>query len=452
MLDQEQWLNLSDDFPYALRQARQEGRQIPESVERQAAELAELPRGPQRETAAAQLYDLLSALPVDETAAAQEPDTLEGIQALRPQADPLSAHGDRFDQVLGGWLGRCAGCLLGQPVEGWERKRILGFLKDTRNFPIQTYFSSNVSAVIRDKYGIVDGPGPYDALHKSWSNLISCMPEDDDLNYTILSLKLLERKGREFSSEDVAAVWLTSLPLLLTCTAERVAYRNLSRLIPPPRSASYQNPYREWIGAQIRTDLYGWINPADPASAAAMAWRDGRISHTQNGLYGAMFAAAMAAAAFAQAEPRQIILQGLGQIPQHCRLADSVNQVLAWYDQNQSVEEVIQRIHRTWNEADFFDWCHVIPNAMLVAAALLYGAGDFTRTIGLAVAAGFDTDCNAATVGGILGVLLGAGKLPEQWTKPLNNRILSGVHGYHEMAITDLAERTLRLIPSADIL
>lgn len=77
------------------------------------------------------------------------------------------------------------------------------------------------------------------------------MPEDDDTNYTLIALKLMERCGRSFTSADMADTWLRDLPYFHLCTAERVGYRNLVNLHEPPESGSYRNSYREWIGAQI---------------------------------------------------------------------------------------------------------------------------------------------------------------------------------------------------------
>ncbi len=443
-MSEEKWLRNSELVAWEIRQLDEEGRTVPEDLRRRVENLPE--EEEKREPEAQKLLSLLAQVPENSAVLTKEPDELEDIRKLRPEVPEVHFDGDLTDHILGGWLGRCAGCLLGQPVESWMQDRIKGFLKDTDNYPISHYLSSDLPENLRRKWDVSDGPGPYDALHMNWINLINGMEEDDDINYTVFALKILERVGRNFTSQDIAHGWLTGLPFLLTCSAERVAYRNIVNLILPPQSASFCNPYREWIGAQIRADLYGWVNPCDPETAADMAWRDARISHTKNGIYGAMFAASMCAAAFGCSTPEQIVLQGLGQIPAESRLAVAVREVIAWHTEGCSAEQAVSRIHERWDESSEYDWCHVIPNAMLVTIALLWGNCDFTRTIGLAVEAGFDTDCNAATAGSILGIMLGGRAIPNEWTAPLKNTIRSGVHGYAETSIEELADRTAALV------
>jgi len=133
----------------------------------------------------------------------------------------------------------------------------------------------------------------------------------------------------------------------------------------------------------------------------------------------------------------------LAQIPERSRFNANLNEVIAWYDSGISIEKALQRIHQRWDESNVYHWCHVLSNAQIVAMALLWGEGDFEKSIGWAVTAGFDTDCNGATVGSILGMRLGAAKLPDKWIDPLNDKLDTGIKGYEHVRISDLASRTI---------
>lgn len=450
MLTNQPWMRCADDLHFELQQCREEGKDI-SSYEEEAREIQALPiDDPAREERARAFYETMQSLPSAADYPYDEPDGLEDIRARRRSAVSLPAANldseALFDRIAGGWLGRSAGCLLGQPVEGWKRERIVGLLKETGNYPIHAYMSSAISEELRAKYGVTDEGHVYGSDHINWINNVQYMPEDDDTNYTIIALKLIETYGRNFTSEDVAECWLANLPLLHTCTAERAAYRNLAALRLPHESAAYCNPYREWIGAQIRGDLFGYVNPGDTTAAAEMAWRDAQMSHVKNGIYGEMFAAAMIAAAFVTDDPRAIVEAGLAEIPCSSRLHEDVSRVLAWQDEGMDGPTAMDAIHARYEECNPHLWTHTNSNAMIVAAALLFGEKDFERSIGLAVAAGFDTDCNGATVGSVLGVALGRNALPASWINPLNDTIKSGVDGFGVVRISDLARRTQKLI------
>jgi hypothetical protein len=270
--------------------------------------------------------------------------------------------------------------------------------------------------------------------------------EDDDTNYTATGLAICRQFGRDFTPADVARFWLGNIPIFHVCTAERIAYRNLVMCLPPPESASYRNYYREWIGAQIRADFFGYVNPGNPERAADFAWRDAAISHVKNGIYGEMWVAAMLAAAYVTDDVATVIRAGLGQIPARCRLAERLGQVLDLHASGASYEQAVAFVTARWDENKGHDWCHTISNAEIVAVALLWGAKDYTRTLGYSVMPGFDTDCNGATAGSVLGTLLGAAALPAQWIAPLNDTLLTGVAGYHRVSLTQMAEETVELI------
>ncbi|MCC3373699.1 ADP-ribosylglycohydrolase family protein [Cohnella sp. REN36] len=441
------WFRYTPDLYIELLQAGDEGKNV-EGLERRIADIAALD---ERERLAAELLDDTERLPVRDGYAYDEPSDLDGIRLARPadRTAPLPYATGRaavYDSMYGAWLGRCAGCLLGQPVEGWKRERLTGFLRDSNNYPIERYLSSDQPQAIIDRYEITNDGQVYGSPHLNWINNVSHMVEDDDTNYTIIGLAILEKYGFDFSPEDVAESWLMNLPILHVCTAERVAYRNLVQLVEPPRSASFRNVYREWIGAQIRADLFGYANPGHPEKAAEMAWRDASISHVKNGIYGEMWVAAMLASAAVHSDIERIIQDGLNEIPARSRLAEAIRDVVGWRREGISWEEGIARIHERYDEYSSHHWCHTISNAMIVALALLFGETDLERTIGIAVAAAFDTDCNGATAGSIVGMIRGAKALPEKWTAPLNDLIKSGVDGFGLVRISELAERTVAII------
>ena len=449
------WLDTAADLGSSLRQAQEEGRVAHDwiALSDEVADIAGMSEAdPQRDTLALAMTDHLESLPISSVREQQEPSTWQAIVAARPvteidtaeliararHLDPSALHA----RIHGAWIGRCAGCLLGQPIEGWRQERILGLLQATDNYPIRSYISSDIGEALRTQYGVVDHGAVYGSNRKNWINNVTHAPEDDDTNYTVLALKLFEGSGAGFASNDMAQCWLMNMPLLHACTAERVAYVNLANGLLPPDSASRRNPFREWIGAQIRGDFFGYVNPGDVHAAAGAAFKDAVISHTKNGIYGELYVAAMNAAAAVESDPELIVAAGLSQIPADSRLSMRIGETLAAWRRGAKAKDLNDAVQRQYREADPFDWCHVIPNAIIVTASLLGGSTDFTRSIGLAVEAGFDTDCNAATVGSIIGMSLGIDAIPTHWKTPLADRLKSGIDGYDLPRISDLATKT----------
>lgn len=394
---------------------------------------------PAHQPAAEALLDAAAELPTRSDFPYDEPDDLAAIRAARPPAVELPTLDDArlADRVHGAWLGRVCGCLLGKPVEGWRRDRMWTYLKDAGRWPLTGYFTRDVPPAVRDAAEMnPDAP---------WIENVSAMPVDDDTNYTVLALNMLAEKGAAFAPADVARCWLANLPLLATCTAERAAYRNFATNVAPPASARARNPYREWIGAQIRADAYGYVAAGEPDTAAEWAWRDACISHVKNGIYGEMWAAAMIAAAFCTDDVRRAVEAGLAEVPARCRLAEHLRDVLAWHDGGVSYDDAVERIHARWDEHSH-TWCHTIPNAMIVAAGLLYGGGEFGPTICRAVQPCFDTDCNGATTGSVIGAMRGAAGIQAGWTDPLHDTLRTRIAGHHRVSIRNCAARTTELI------
>jgi len=393
------------------------------------------------------LLDKTSNLPTVGNYPYLEPSSLDAIRAQRPSglrsATPRLSESLKRSRIAGAWLGRCAGCLLGKPIEG-IRRPVLGALLDRAGCRELTDYVWRLPGLRDEDYRSVDL-----AHLLNWKNTAH-MPEDDDTNYTVTGMALVKAKGIGFTPGDMADFWMGNIPILHTCVDARVAYRNFVDNIEPPRSAIVRNPYREWIGAQIRADFFGYVALGRPELAAELAWRDASISNVKNGVYGEMWVAAMLAAAAGESDVRRILEVGLGEIPSKCRLAEAIRDVLTWHAEHTPYAEVVERIHRRWDERKAHDWCHTISNAQIVATGLLYGDGDFEKAITHAVLPCFDTDCNGATVGSIMGMMLGIEALPPKWTSVMNDTIHTGVTGYHVARISQLSEEMFQLHKTAE--
>lgn len=194
-----------------------------------------------------------------------------------------------------------------------------------------------------------------------------------------------------------------------------MAFCNFINGYKPPYSSIYKNPYREWIGAQIRGDYYGYIFPGDPERAAEAAYKDASISHVKNGIYGEMFVAAALAIAACTDDMTTIIKGALSFVPATSRFYEEVSAVVTMFESGTNEEKVFDFIHEKYDKYTGYGWCHTNPNAMIVVASLLYGKGDYGKTICLAVETGFDTDCNGATAGSVFGMAYGINAIPEYW-------------------------------------
>jgi ADP-ribosylglycohydrolase len=383
------------------------------------------------------LFDRLQALEVSAGFPYEEPSDLDSILAARPVPAALPemklSETQLKDRIYGAWLGRSCGCTLGKPVEGMTRAQIHTYLTAAKAYPLVEYFP------------LIDPLPDGIQLHPSYVDTvrgtISYMSRDDDTDYTIVGLHVLEKFGPNFTTADVGETWLNVFPYNMVFTAERVAYRNLVNDVPLSRAAFYRNPFREWIGAQIRADGFAYAAAGDPALAARLAYRDAALSHVKNGIYGEMMAAAMIAAAFVTDNVNAIIQAGIDQVPQKSRLAATLRQVIEWSRTCATWEEAFAEVEKACGQ---YFWVHTINNAAIVLLALLYGKGDYTQSIAISVMAGWDTDCNGATVGSIMGAMKGASGLPAAWTAPLNDVMHSAVFGFDNTRISDLAARSYK--------
>ncbi len=378
----------------------------------------------------------LRALPPDAGLAAREPNGLAAIQALRPRGPrrlwPAFDAAAYRDRIEGAWLGRMAGCTLGAPVEFWDVEAMANLARENGTaFPPDDYWT-RVPDPFRKRYET----SPRAAYTRDKMNGV---PADDDIAYTLLGLLIVEEYGPRFTVEDVGKAWLRYLPF--ACTAERVALDNLKAGVPARKAGAKDNPYCEWIGADIRADPWGYLAPGWPERAAAMAWQDAYLSHRRQGVYGEMYFAAAIAAAFAVDDTVEALRIGLTEIPRDCALAKAVRWALGqaprirtWRQARATAEKKFAGMHRV----------HTIINACLTVWGITIGKTDFSRVIGETVAMGLDNDCTAATAGSIVGAVVGKKDIPPRWTRNFNNTIHSYLTGKRRFTISGTLTRFAR--------
>lgn len=431
-----------DDITAEYNQSVEEGLDIAEHKEFFES-VASTENGEEKAKLSDRIFEIVMNAKIRKDYKYNEPDNLEDIHKLRKLHSYDAVMPDRDNlrkKLLGAWTGRAVGCLLGKPVEGIRSDEFIPFLKETGNYPMHRYIlSSDITDEVCSRY-------KFSFNNKPWADTVDGMPVDDDTNYTVLYQKIVEESGRDFSSEDVAKAWLKYQSVYSYFTAERIAYVNFLNCIQPPDTAKYKNVCREWIGAQIRGDYFGYINPGEPEKAAEMAYRDARISHTKNGIYGEMFVSAMLAVAAVNDNIDDIILGGLSQIPETSRLYEAVMKIYDDYKNGVSIDDCFEYIHSAYDEHTDHGWCHTISNAMIVTAGLLYGEGDFEKSICIAVSMAFDTDCNGATVGSILGMRGSIDCISDYWKKPINGKIHTSIFGIGTIDIEKAVDKTLQHI------
>jgi ADP-ribosylglycohydrolase len=203
-----------------------------------------------------------------------------------------------------------------------------------------------------------------------------------------------------------------------------------------------RNPYREWIGAQIRADGWAWCCAGRPELAAEFAWRDAHWTHERNGIYGEMFFAAVIAAAFVEHDPAHLVEIGLSEIPRDCRLARAVRDCVGWIKESPDFETCMAKV-----EAAFpgMNGAYTINNACVCILSLFYGHMDTAEAPAISVMCGQDTDCNGATVGSIVGAATGRKRFNMSLAGRLNDIVSPDMMLFKQTTMKDLAARTAKV-------
>jgi len=290
------------------------------------------------------------------------------------------------DKVRGGWAGQMIGVAFGAPTE----------------------FKSN---------------GKINEAELKWTpDMIANTIDQDDLYVEMTFAEVMDRVGLDATTEQYGEMFRDSKYRLWHANAG--ARRNLNRGIKAPMSGHPDfNIHANDIDFQIESDFIGLMSPGLPQASNHYADRVGRVMNYGDGLYGGMLFGAMYAAAYFETDPHRVVEQGLLAIPAESGYGRLIRDVLAWHAQNPTDwRKTWQLVEEKWNRSDLCPDGALVPfnidariNGAYVVLGLLYGDGDFAKTLEISTRSGQDSDCNPSSALGILGVMLGYERIPEKW-------------------------------------
>ncbi len=401
-------------------------------------ELALLPKS---YDALSELAERLASLPMRSDWPYVEPDDLPAIETEwdPPEGPHLVEDVDLDDassRAETAFLASVVGCVLGKPLEvNPTLAEIRTACQSTGEWPLSDY----VSAQALDALG---------RRHRSWTETtrgnIAYVAPDDDINYTILGMLILEERGLTFDVSDIRDAWLHHLPIASTFGPERTLLVKAGLNHLPGGApgavetwATTLNPYDEKCGALIRADAYGYACPGNPALAAELAWRDASWTHRRTGIYGAMFVAAAIATAFVVDDPLLVFRTALGYVPQRSRFYEIVADELDLVATSSDWLEGYERIHcryEAYSHCLVYQECGTLINTLKYAESI--GDGLCKQ-----VSQGNDTDSFGATAGSLLGAFFGPEGLDSRWLAPFQDDIHTGLAHFFERSLSVLAKR-----------
>ena len=273
---------------------------------------------------------------------------------------------------------------------------------------------------------------------------------NDDLDLQLLWLYVLEQQGiRNLNQNTLGEYWLDWIPP--HWNEYGVAKTNLKMGILPPLSGEFENSrWQTSNGAWIRSEIWAALFPFRADLATKYAAMDAMVDHgISEGTYAEMFTAALQSMAYYENDITAIIHDALASIPEKCRVANAVRLVI---DEYKKGTDYITVRHMLVEQSADIGYFQAPANIGFVIIGLLYGEGDFKKSVLYAVNCGDDTDCTAATVGATMGILGGMAMIPKDWMEYIGDRIinvaLNGQGTYHlPQSCTELTERVMAKIP-----
>lgn len=327
-----------------------------------------------------------------------------------PEAVKVDTTTDSFrDKIRAAWMSQLIGAAMGTMVEGYTSKNLYEAFGDVKSY-------------IRE-------PNTY----------------NDDITFEIAFLHAFKDKGYNVTSKDIALSWIGLIPV--GWSAEELALRNIRAGMMPPISAKWNNPFNEWIGAQMRGAICGMVAPGNPKLAAELAWKDGEVSHINNGILGEIFNAVMISLSFVCEDTKEIVKTAISLIPSdseyHSVVSFAYNCCLKYEDWHDALSQCEKKYIK-------YNWIHAYPNACCEVIALMYGEGDYEKTLNIITMCGIDADCNAGMIMPVLGIQKGMSIIPEKLISLEFNKLVTYMRHYEEINMEDLVSDTIKYINRAN--
>lgn len=329
---------------------------------------------------------------------------LSGCETRETEKAPASAPSSYLltkeqlkDKIKGGWAGQTIGVVYGAPV---EFKYQGSLVPDAQVIPWKEGYV---------KYWWDKKPGLFDDVYT-------------DLNF----VQMIEKQGLDVSSDTMAFYWANTEYHL--AHANQASRYNILRGMMPPASGYWKNnPHADDIDFQIEADFIGLMAPGMVNKATGIADRVGHIMNSGDGWYGGVFVSSLYSLAFTAGDVGELVKESLKTIPVGTKFHDCIADVVKWHEQYPDDWKAAWfELQKKWNhdvgcpKGVYLSFnIDAKINSAYVALAMLYGKGDFTRSVDIAARCGQDADCNPATVGGVLGVMLGYSNIPAFWLAPL---------------------------------
>ena len=303
-----------------------------------------------------------------------------------------------LDKIKGGWAGQTIGCTYGGPTE----------------------FRYN-GTMIQD-YVPIDWPDGY----IKWYMTEEFPGLYDDVYMDLTFVEVFDRLGLDAPADSFAMAFATA-GYQLWHANQAARYNILQGIMPPASGHWLNNPHADDIDYQIEADFAGLMSPGMPNAASEISDKIGHIMNYGDGWYGGVYVGAMYSLAFVSDDVKFIVTEALKTIPSQSVFYQCMADVIKWHKQYPNDwKQTWLECEKKWSQdvgcpAGVFVPFNIdaVINSAYVIIGLLYGEGDFFKTIDISTRCGQDSDCNPATAGGILGTMLGYSNIPEKWMKNL---------------------------------